>query len=119
MRISRRIVMLAAALLIVASTSFALSTDLESADIAVVLRTDGKADVFYRLLWKASGGQMHGFYFQGEAFSPVWNLEGCYADIPGSTRVPLEVKPMGGGKYDIVLAKGRGFSGEEIGRAHV
>ena len=61
----------------------ALSTNLESADITVVLGTDGKADIFYRLFWKASGGRMHGFYFQGEAFDPVWNLQRCYADLPG------------------------------------
>ncbi|MFA5852907.1 MAG: hypothetical protein WC820_09400, partial [Spirochaetales bacterium] len=89
----------------------ALSTSLDSADITVVLRTDGKADIYYSLKWEASGGLMHGFYFQGEAFDPVWNLEGCYADLPGGTRQPLSIKALGSGKFDIVLSGGKGFSG--------
>jgi len=90
----------------------ALSTALESADITVVLRTDGLADVYYSLDWRASGGAMHGFYFQGEAFEPVWNMEGCYADLKGGTRKPLSIKPLGGGKFDVVLAGGGGFTGQ-------
>ncbi|MEW6550383.1 MAG: hypothetical protein AB1407_13070, partial [Spirochaetota bacterium] len=90
----------------------ALSTDLESADITVVLGTEGKAEVFYRLYWKASGGKMHGFYFQGEAFEPVWNLERCFADLGDGSRVPLEIKALGSGRYDVVLERGKGFTGE-------
>ena len=91
--------------------AWALDASLDSADITLVLRTDGKADIYYSLEWKASGGQMHGFYFQGEAFKPVWNPEGCFADINGTKRLPLAIKDMGSGKYDIVLADGEGFSG--------
>jgi len=102
---------LAVALFAGAGGVSALSTSLDSADITVVLRTDGKADIYYSLKWEASGGLMHGFYFQGEAFEPVWDMDGCYADLPGGVRQPLSIKALGSGKFDIVLAGGKGFSG--------
>jgi len=91
--------------------AWALDAFLDSTDITVVLRADGKADIYYSLEWSASGGQMHGFYFQGEAFNPVWNPQGCFAEINGGKRVPLSIRDLGFGKYDIVLANGEGFSG--------
>ena len=99
-------------LFLAALGSWALDASLDSADITVVLRTDGKADIYYSLEWSASGGQMHGFYFQGEAFKPVWDFEGCFAEINGTERLPLSIKDLGSGKYDVVLANGKGFSGK-------
>jgi hypothetical protein len=94
----------------------ALSASLDSVDITVVLRPDGKADVQYSLAWSASGGEMHGFYFQGEAFEPVWNMEDCQALLPSGERLPLSIKALGSGKYDVLLAGGRGFSGQAVYR---
>jgi hypothetical protein len=89
----------------------ALSTDLVSAETTVVLRPDGKATVIYRLEWQARGGEMHGFYFQGEAFKPVWDMARCWADLPDGTRSALSITNLGN-KFDVVLAGGKGFSGK-------
>ncbi|HOV64978.1 MAG TPA: DUF2207 domain-containing protein, partial [Spirochaetia bacterium] len=93
------------------SSLSALQADLNSVEITVSLRTDGKADVYYTLDWSASGGEMHGFYFEGETAGPVFNMDGCYADLPGGVRWPLSIKHLGGTKYDVILSKGKGFSG--------
>lgn len=90
----------------------ALDAALSSVEIDLVLRSDGKADIFYSLEWEASGGEMHGFYFMGTAAKPVFNAERCFADIPGDKRVGLDIKSLGGGKYDVVLADGLGFTGK-------
>ncbi|HRY55647.1 MAG TPA: hypothetical protein P5142_13565, partial [Spirochaetia bacterium] len=100
-----------AAAIFLPAAAHALSADLAAVEVTVVLRPDGKADVAHRLEWRASGGEMHGFYFQGESFEPVWNAEACWADLPGGRRVPLSIEDLGRGKYDVVLAGGRGFSG--------
>jgi len=89
----------------------ALNAELNSTEITLVLRTDGKADVYYTLDWSASGGEMHGFYFEGEAAEIVFNPDSCYADLPGGVRWPLEIKDLGGTKYDVILSEGKGFSG--------
>ena len=94
--------------------SFALSAVLESVEEDVVLRPDGKAVFFESLAWKAAGGQMHGFYFEGAAVPPVFNLDQCYADLAGNVRVGLDISDMGGGRYDVVLAGGRGFTGSAM-----
>ena len=99
-------------LLAVAPRAAALSSDLVSDETTVVLRLDGKATVNYRLEWNVSSGTMHGFYFQGEAFEPVWDMERCWADLPGGARSALSIKNLGDGKYDVVLAEGKGFSGK-------
>jgi hypothetical protein len=54
---------------------------------------------------------MSGFYFQGEAFKPAWNLDRCYADLENGQRVPLDIKDLGSGRYDIILAGSKRFSG--------
>ena len=78
---------------------FGLDATLQSVEIDVVLHTDGKADVFYSTAWSASGGQMHGFYFEGFGPArPVYNMERCYADLGSGERVPLEIKDLGGGR---------------------
>ncbi|PKL07428.1 MAG: hypothetical protein CVV51_14170, partial [Spirochaetae bacterium HGW-Spirochaetae-7] len=92
-------------------TSWALTSDLVSSETTVVLRPDGKADVYYVVEWNVTGGDMSGFYFQGEAFKPVWNLDRCWADLPGGVRQPLLVKDLGNGRYDVILSAGRRFSG--------
>ena len=89
---SKRAMSVALAFLLTATMLPALDAQLKSVEIDLVVRTDGKADVFYSLDWSASGGQMHGFYFQGAAATPVFNLERCYGDLGSGERVPLEIR---------------------------
>ena len=91
----------------------ALEARLASDETTVVLRTDGKATVTYRLEWNVTGGAMHGFYFQGESFEPVWDMRRCWADLPdGELGSALSIKDLGDGKYDVVLAGGRDSPGK-------
>jgi hypothetical protein len=75
--------------------SFSLSAVLESVETDVVLRPDGKALFFESLAWQATGGQMHGFYFEGAAVRPVFNPDQCYADLAGGVRVGLDISDKG------------------------
>ncbi|HEY9594574.1 MAG TPA: hypothetical protein VHE79_08855, partial [Spirochaetia bacterium] len=97
-----------------AITTSALSATLKSVEEDIVLRTDGKAVFWESLDWAASGGQMHGFYLEGTAVTPVFNPDQCYADLPGGTRVGLSITKVGSNRYDVVLAGGRGFSGDAM-----
>jgi hypothetical protein len=45
---------------------------------------------------------------------PVFNPDQCYADLGGNVRVGLSIRDMGGGRYDVVLAGGRAFSGSAM-----
>jgi len=95
-----------------AAAAWAVDARLVSTDVTVVLRPDGKAQVFYRTEWEVSSGTMSGFYFEGEAFDPVWNFDRCFADLDNGTRVALKIDPMGGNnKFDVILAGGKRFSG--------
>ena len=57
---------------------------------------------------------MHGFYFQGAAVRPVFNRDQCYADLGGKPRVGLDIRDLGSGRYDVVLAGGQGFTGSAL-----
>ncbi|HAE22639.1 MAG TPA: hypothetical protein DCG47_10005, partial [Spirochaetaceae bacterium] len=98
-------------LLLGALNAHALEYDLVSTEVTLNLRPDGKAELFYRVEFNVTSGTMSGFYFQGEAFKPAWNLERCYADLDNGQRVPLEIKDLGSGRYDIILAGSKRFSG--------
>ena len=91
--------------------AFAVTADLRSVEMDVVVRTDGKADFYESLDWEAAGGQMHGFYFQGAAVTPVFNFKQCFADLEGNRRVGLTITDLGDGRYDVVLAGGQAFTG--------
>lgn len=97
-----------------ATVAEALSATLSSVEMDIVLRPDGKADFYESLDWRASGGLMHGFSLEGTAVTPVFNREQCYADLAGSVRSALDIRDLGGGRYDIVLANGRGFTGSAM-----
>ncbi len=94
--------------------AFGVSADLKSVEMDIVVRTDGKADFYESLDWQATGGLMHGFYFQGAAVRPVFNREQCYADLGNKKRVGLDITDLGSGRYDVVLAGGQGFTGRAL-----
>jgi len=130
-----RFVLIALGLLGGAGFAAGQSVTLHSVETDVVVRTDGKADFFESMDWEVSAGQMHGFYFQGAAgggsgaagggsgaagggsgatATPVFNLPQCFADLAGNERVGLSITDLGAGKYDVVLAGGRAFSGKAM-----
>ena len=94
--------------------AFGLSATLSSVEMDMVVRTDGKAVFYESLDWRVSGGQMHGFYFQGAAVKPVFNMDQCFADLGGNVRVGLDIRDTGNGRYDVVLAGGRAFTGSAM-----
>jgi hypothetical protein len=89
----------------------ALDARARSVETTVVYRRDGSADITQRSEWIVSEGEMHAFTFQGETAKMKFDPERCWADIGGNQRVPLEIKRLGPGKYDVALAGGAGFSG--------
>ncbi|HTP57754.1 MAG TPA: DUF2207 domain-containing protein, partial [Spirochaetia bacterium] len=104
----------AVVLCLAAGAAFAVSAELKSVEMDIVVRTDGKADFYESLDWLVQGGLMHGFYFQGAAVTPVFNSQQCFADLGNKKRVALSITDLGGGKYDVVLAGGQGFTGEAM-----
>jgi len=80
----------------------------------VTLDRDGKARVSYSVRWTASGGPLHGFYFEGLQESPVFDRAGAYALDGAGNRYPLEINKLSDKKYDIVLADGRAFTDGKI-----
>jgi len=110
---SYRLVWCIAALLIACTVS-ALDTELVSTEVTVSLTPQGKAEIYYQLEWNVTSGTMSGFYFEGESFNPVWNMERCFADFPDNTRIPLSIAKVGSNKYDVILANGKRFSGKAI-----
>ncbi len=112
---TRSIILVASLLFALAApTGFALSADLKSVETDIVVRTDGKADFYESLDWSASGGRCTVSTSRERRSTPVFNRDQCFADLPGNVRVPLSITDLGGGKYDVVLAGGRGFSGSAM-----
>lgn len=80
----------------------------------VILDKDGKAQVSYTVRWTGTGGQLHGFYFEGFQETPVFDSAKAYAVDNAGKRYGLDIKRLSPAKYDIVLANGEAFSNGEI-----
>lgn len=88
--------------------------DTKWVETEVVLDRDGKGQVAYAVRWSAHGRDLHGFYFEGAAETPVFDHKGAYAVDDRGGRYGLEIKHVSGNKYDIILADGQGFQGGDI-----
>ena len=75
-------------------------------EVEVHLQGNGKAHVTYRVHWSNTGTDMHGFYLQGTAGKP--SFKPSVAVLPSGRKVPLKIK-RAGNKWDVILAKGRGW----------
>jgi hypothetical protein len=94
---------------------FALRARLVSTDTTVVYQSDGTADIMVQTDWQVTDGDMHGFYFQGEEASFDFNTAQCwFENLDGNERIPLSIQAAGSGRYDVVLAGGRAFSGKGL-----
>ena len=83
-------------------------------EVEVLLDKDGKAQVSYTVRWTATGGQLHGFYFEGFQETPVFDTARAHALDAAGNRYPLEIKRLSDKKYDIILADGRAFTNGEL-----
>ncbi|MHC4992577.1 MAG: hypothetical protein ACYTGC_16525, partial [Planctomycetota bacterium] len=73
------------------------------------LRADGSAVVAYTVQWAVVSGELHGFYFEGNDRLRVSMVgRDAFAVDSDANRYELDIKPVGGGNWDIVLAEGRG-----------
>jgi hypothetical protein len=88
----------------------ALNAELNSTEITLVLRTDGKADVYYTLDWSASGGRCTGSTSRARRLRlssiPTPAMPTFRAGCGGPRN-----KGSRGTKYDVILSEGKGFSG--------
>ena len=71
--------------------------------------------VVYKIRWQVNSGQMHGFYFEGlDRATPEFSLAGSNALDDRGRRYPLDITEVSAGKYDVVLANGRGIGPGEV-----
>ena len=77
----------------------------------VDLQATGKAVVAYAVQYRVVSGEMHGFYFKGNDRLKVSVLsKDSYALDSANKKYKLNITPKSGGKWDIVLAGGKGVS---------
>ena len=95
-----------AALLAAGAGLASAENTIEWVEVGLVLDGAGRATVTYQVRWRATE-PMHGFYFQGEAASPLFR-EGT-AELPGGRQVPLSISPAGSDRWDVVLAGGEAW----------
>jgi hypothetical protein len=80
----------------------------------VSLRPDLTATVTYSVCYQ-SLGSLHGFYFEGVQETPQFIADTAKAYPGGSgAGIPLSISPVGGGKWDIVLAGGRAIDSGDV-----
>ncbi|MBN1268163.1 MAG: hypothetical protein JXB04_01125, partial [Kiritimatiellae bacterium] len=80
----------------------------------VSLRPDFKATVMYSVCLRAEGN-LHGFYFQGAEEQVIFDEANARAFFNNNQdSLPIEIKPMRGNKWDIILADGRAIDSGDV-----
>ncbi|MDQ1351455.1 MAG: hypothetical protein QG657_1757, partial [Acidobacteriota bacterium] len=75
----------------------------------VDLQANGSAVVAYTVQWRVLSGEFHGFYFQGNDRLRVERFSSdSYAVDSEGNKYNLDINAMGGDKWDIILANGKG-----------
>ena len=61
-------------------------------EVDVSPRQNGQADMVYKIHWSVRNFDLHGFYFQGSAATPVFNYEDCRALSSDGKSYGLSIK---------------------------
>ena len=78
-------------------------------ETAVDLQATGKAVVAYTVQWQVISGELHGFYFQGNDQLVIQKMSSdSYAVDSAGNRYALDISPVSGDMWDIILADGQG-----------
>jgi len=86
-----------------------LSADIQWVEADVSLLNDGRADFIYKVHYYVSSGELHGFYLEGISVTPYFDYKGSNAVTAAGVTYPLDINSVGSGKWDVILADGRGF----------
>ncbi|PIP38368.1 MAG: hypothetical protein COX19_13140, partial [Desulfobacterales bacterium CG23_combo_of_CG06-09_8_20_14_all_51_8] len=91
--------------------AFAGTGEIVFVETQVDLSATGAAVVAYTVQYRVISGMMHGFYFMGNDRLKVRAVsEDSYALDASGRRYKLDISPVSGGKWDIVLAGRAGVS---------
>ena len=97
--------------LLLSTLAWAGEGEIRFVETTVDLNSDGSALVLYQLQWWVKSGEMHGFYFEGNDRLKVGMAVDQAAALDGDgKRYRLDIRPMGGGKWDVLLADGAGVA---------
>jgi hypothetical protein len=96
-------------LLLLSFSAHAGKGEIDFVETTVDLKADGSAVVLYQVQWLVTSGEMHGFYFEGNGALKV----GMAVDQAGAVdslgnKFRLDLRKMSGGKWDVLLANGKG-----------
>ncbi|MGD9493629.1 MAG: hypothetical protein AB7V36_09785 [Bacteroidales bacterium] len=103
-------IILSILVLLITTQLFAGTGKVDFIECTVDLQPSGKAVIGYCVRYTVVEGELHGFYFSGldrleiESFS-----DKNYAIDKNGNRFDLSISNVGGKKYDIVLANGKGI----------
>ncbi|MEO0107254.1 MAG: hypothetical protein ABIL46_07995, partial [candidate division WOR-3 bacterium] len=91
-----------------------LTVDLKWVEVDVALWQDGRADFVYKIRWNVISGSMSAFYLEGLSVEPFFDYQNSHALDEYNNKYPIDIKDLGGGKYDIVLSKGKRYGPGQI-----
>jgi len=86
----------------------AVDAQLQWVEVEAALAPDGKAMVRYHVRWNVRGGDMGGFYFQGEQGRIRWHRLGCGAVTTDGREYKLDLIDLGD-RWDVLLASGQRY----------
>ena len=91
------------------------SVDYEFVEATVSLFDNGNSIHDYAVRIRVNSGELHGFYFEGLGrIDPAFDLRTAVAVLPDGSTLPLSIKRVAPGKWDIVLAEGKAVSRGEV-----
>ena len=95
--------------------TFAGKGEINFIETDVDLSSNGAAVIAYTIQWKVISGDFHGFYFQKDRKLTANKVsDNCYAIDSEKNKYSLDILQVSGGKWDIVLANGKGISRGDI-----
>ena len=93
------------------SEAFAVNVEQETADITVVIESDGTAHVTDKILINVSNGPLTAMFVENMALTPNWGK--AVADIVGKEqRIPLKINQIAAGKHYELEANSKIPNGE-------
>ncbi|MBE3074235.1 MAG: hypothetical protein IMZ75_04710, partial [Actinobacteria bacterium] len=98
-----------------ATPALAGTGEISFVETNVDLAADGTAVVAYTVRWKVLSGEFHGFYFEGNDRLLITTFSSdSWAESASGGRYGLDITPVKAGKYDIVLAGGKGVTSGDL-----
>ncbi|HPS84503.1 MAG TPA: hypothetical protein PLA88_09315, partial [Bacteroidales bacterium] len=105
-----KIIVFSILMLLISASMFAGTGKVDFIECTVDLQPTGKAVIGYCVRYSVIEGELHGFYFSGLDRLEIASFsDKNYAIDKYNNKYGLSITDMGDGKYDIVLADGKGI----------